>query len=58
MPVVAAAEQAVQLLEGIRGNEVDFAALIELVASGAGLELESEDAELDDGLSPLAPVSG
>ena len=58
MPVVAAAEQAVQLLEGIKGNEVDFAALIELVASGAGLELESEGAELDDGLSPLASVSG
>jgi len=58
MPVVAAAEQAVQQLEGIKGNEVDFAALIELVAAGAGLELESEDAELDDGLSPLASVSG
>jgi 3-hydroxyisobutyrate dehydrogenase-like beta-hydroxyacid dehydrogenase len=57
MPVVAAAEQAVQLLEGIKGNEVDFAALIELVASGAGLELESENAEIDDGLSPLASVS-
>ena len=58
MPVVAAAEQAVQLLEGIKGNEVDFAALIELVASGAGLELESEDAEIDDGLAPLESVSG
>lgn len=57
MPVVAAAEQAVQLLEGMRGNEVDFAALIELVASGAGLELEPENVEIDDGLAPLESVS-
>jgi 3-hydroxyisobutyrate dehydrogenase-like beta-hydroxyacid dehydrogenase len=58
MPVVAAAQQAVQLLEGVRGNNVDFAALIELVAAGAGLELVSEEAEIDDGLSPLESVSG
>ena len=58
MPVVAAAEQVVQLLEGIKGNEVDFAALIELVAEGAGLELVSEEAEIDDGLSPLQSVTG
>jgi 3-hydroxyisobutyrate dehydrogenase-like beta-hydroxyacid dehydrogenase len=58
MPVVAAAEQVVQLLEGIQGNEVDFAALIELVAAGSGLELVSEEAEIDDGLSPLQSVSG
>lgn len=58
MPVVAAAEQVVQLLEGVKGNEVDFAALIELVAAGAGLELVSEEAEIDDGLSPLQSVSG
>jgi 3-hydroxyisobutyrate dehydrogenase len=58
MPVVAAAEQAVQMLEGIKGNEVDFAALIELVAEGAGLELISEDVELDDGLAPLESVAG
>ena len=58
MPVAAAAEQAMQLLEGIKGNEVDFAALVELVADGAGLELVSEDAEIDDGLSPLESVTG
>ena len=57
MPVVAAAEQAVQLLEGIKGNEVDFAALIELVAQGAGLELVPEEVEIDDGLAPLESVS-
>jgi len=58
MPVVAAAEQTVQLLEGIKGNEVDFAALVALVADGAGLELISEDVEIDDGLSPLESVAG
>jgi 3-hydroxyisobutyrate dehydrogenase len=58
MPVVAAAEQVVQMLEGIKGNEVDFAALIELVAEGAGLELISEDVEIDDGLAPLESVAG
>ena len=57
MPVVAAAEQTVQLLEGIRGDEVDFAALITLIAEGAGLELVSEQAEIDDGLSPLESVA-
>lgn len=53
MPVAAAAEQQVQLLEGIRGNEVDFAALVELVAQSAGIELVSEEADIDDGLAPL-----
>jgi 3-hydroxyisobutyrate dehydrogenase-like beta-hydroxyacid dehydrogenase len=58
MPVVAAAQQVVQLLEGIKGNEVDFAALVELVADGAGLELLPENIDVDDGLSPLEPVAG
>lgn len=58
MPVAAAAEQAVQLLEGIKGNEFDFAALIELVAKGAGLQLLPENVEIDDGLSPLQSVAG
>jgi 3-hydroxyisobutyrate dehydrogenase len=58
MPVVAAAEQAVQMLEGIKGNEVDFAALIELMAQSAGLELVPENVEVDDGLSPLESVAG
>lgn len=58
MPVVAAAEQAVQLLEGMKGNDVDFAALIELVAAGAGVELVPADVEIDDGLAPLESVVG
>lgn len=55
MPLAAATEQIVQGLAGIRGNEVDFAALLELSAQAAGLLLQAEDVEVDDGLSPLAP---
>ena len=57
MPVAAAAEQATQLLDSIKGDEVDFAALIELVADSAGLELIPENVEIDDGLSPLESVA-
>lgn len=53
MPLAAATEQIVQGLEGTKGNEVDFAALIELCAEASGLQLEPEDVEIDDGLSPL-----
>jgi len=51
MPVVAAANQAVQALIGSGYEEVDFAALIELQASLSALELVSEDAPVSDGLS-------
>ncbi len=53
MPVAAATEQIVQEMVGISGNEVDFAALIELTARASGLELIAEDVKVDDGLSPL-----
>jgi hypothetical protein len=53
MPLAATAEQIVQSLLSIRGNEVDFAALLELEARAAGIELEPENAEVDDGLSPV-----
>ena len=55
MPLAAATEQIVQGLAGVMGNEVDFAALIQLSAQASGLHLESENVEVDDGLSPLAP---
>lgn len=55
MPLSAATEQIVQGLAGMKGNEVDFAALIELSAQAAGLDLQPEDVEVDDGLSPLSP---
>jgi 3-hydroxyisobutyrate dehydrogenase len=54
MPLAAATEQIVQGLVGVKGNGVDFAALLELVAEASGLELVPEDVEVDDGLSPLA----
>jgi 3-hydroxyisobutyrate dehydrogenase len=53
MPLSATTEQIVQALEATRGNEVDFAALLSLVAEGAGLELVAEDVPVDDGLSTV-----
>jgi 3-hydroxyisobutyrate dehydrogenase len=55
MPLAAATEQIVQGMAGTIGNDVDFAALIELAARASGLELEPENVDIDDGLSPLAP---
>jgi 3-hydroxyisobutyrate dehydrogenase-like beta-hydroxyacid dehydrogenase len=57
MPLAAAAEQIIQSLSGMKGNDVDFAALIELTAQASGLTLEPEDVEVDDGLSPLPASS-
>jgi 3-hydroxyisobutyrate dehydrogenase-like beta-hydroxyacid dehydrogenase len=59
MPLAAATEQIVQSLESISGNDVDFAALLELTAKGSGLELEPEDVDVDDGLgSPDGGANG
>jgi 3-hydroxyisobutyrate dehydrogenase len=58
MPLAAATEQIVQGLAGVMGNEVDFAALIELSARASGLELAPENVEVDDGLSPLQSSNG
>jgi 3-hydroxyisobutyrate dehydrogenase len=58
MPLAAATEQIVQGLAGLKGNEVDFAALIELAAEASGLRLTPEDVEVDDGLSPLSATNG
>ncbi|MGZ4187625.1 MAG: NAD(P)-dependent oxidoreductase [Solirubrobacteraceae bacterium] len=59
MPLAAATEQIVQSLESISGNDVDFAALLELTAKGSGLELEPERVEIDDGLgTPDAGANG
>ncbi len=55
MPLAAVTEQLVQSLYGMKGNEVDFAALVELTAEASGLALEAEDVPVDDGLSPLPP---
>ena len=55
MPLAAVTEQLVQSLYGTMGNDVDFAALVEVTARASGLELEPEDVPVDDGLSPLPP---
>ncbi len=54
MPLAAATEQIVQGLLGVCGDEVDFAALVQLTARASGLELVPEDVEVDSGLTPLA----
>jgi 3-hydroxyisobutyrate dehydrogenase len=56
MPLAAATEQIVQGLAGLKGNEVDFAALIEVCAEASGLRLEPENVEVDDGLAPPGPA--
>jgi hypothetical protein len=55
MPLAAAAEQIVQGMVALCGNDVDFAALLELEARASGLELEPENVEVDDGLTPVEP---
>ena len=56
MPVAAAAAQAVQALFGHGYGDLDFAALLDQTAKASGLELQPEDVEVDDGLTPLDPV--
>jgi 3-hydroxyisobutyrate dehydrogenase-like beta-hydroxyacid dehydrogenase len=56
MPVAAAAQQAVQALIGSGHTDEDFAALLEEQARASGLELVSEDADVDDGLSVPEPA--
>ncbi len=51
MPVAAAAAAAVQAAVSTGRVDEDFAILLELQARSSGLELEPEDAEVDDGLS-------
>ena len=55
LPLAAATEQIVQGLVALSGNDVDFAALLELTAKASGLELEPENVEVDDGLTPVDP---
>jgi len=53
MPLAAATEQIVQGLQAVMGDEVDFAALLEMTARASSLELEPENVYVDDGLTPL-----
>jgi 3-hydroxyisobutyrate dehydrogenase len=52
MPVAALVHQIVQSLVGRGYGQQDFAALIELQAQAAGLDLISENATVADGLEP------
>jgi 3-hydroxyisobutyrate dehydrogenase len=57
MPLAATTEQIIQGLVGVTGNDVDFAALLELVANASGLALEPENVDVDDGLSPNGDIA-
>ncbi|MGH3100507.1 MAG: hypothetical protein ACRDPU_05925, partial [Thermoleophilia bacterium] len=61
MPVAAAAAELVRAMHGSGYENVDFAALLEIEARNSGLELQSEDVDVGDGLEPAesdgAPVS-
>ncbi|MDQ3343257.1 MAG: NAD(P)-dependent oxidoreductase [Actinomycetota bacterium] len=52
LPVAAMTHQLVLHLIGNGRGDVDFAALLELEAQGAGLELRSENREVSTGLEP------
>jgi len=52
MPVAALVHQIIQSLIGHGHAEQDFAALIQLAAESAGVELTSENADISDGLGP------
>jgi 3-hydroxyisobutyrate dehydrogenase-like beta-hydroxyacid dehydrogenase len=56
MPVAVAAQQTVQALIGSGHTDEDFAALLEEQARASGLDLVSEDADVDDGLSVREPA--
>ncbi len=57
MPVAALVHQLVAAGIGEGLGDSDFAALFELEARAAGLELKSEDAVVPDGLEVAAPVA-
>src|SRR5215468_8002305 len=52
LPVASLVHQIVQAMIGHGYGDQDFAALIELEARSAGLRLESENADVSDGLGP------
>jgi 3-hydroxyisobutyrate dehydrogenase len=56
MPVAVAAQQTVQALIGSGHTEEDFAALLEQQARASGLDLVSENADIDEGLEVREPA--
>src|SRR5262249_60503251 len=55
MPLAAVTEQIVQGMVALSGNDVDFAALLELEAGAPGAGLLSQGSEGDHGLRPAQP---
>lgn len=58
MPVASMVHQLVQSLVGHGYADQDFAALLQLQAQSAGLELASEQADISDGLEPPDDTPG
>ncbi len=58
MPVAALVHELVQSLIGRGFGDSDFAALLRLEAEAAGLTLESEHADVSDGLDPDETTAG
>jgi 3-hydroxyisobutyrate dehydrogenase len=58
LPVASLVHQIVQGLVGRGYGEQDFAALLELEAQAAGLDLVSEDSDVSDGLEPADGTAG
>jgi 3-hydroxyisobutyrate dehydrogenase-like beta-hydroxyacid dehydrogenase len=58
LPVASLVHQIVQSLVGRGYGEQDFAALLELEAQAAGLELVSENSDVSDGLERAAGSAG
>jgi 3-hydroxyisobutyrate dehydrogenase len=58
LPVAGLVHQIVQSLVGHGYGELDFAALLELQAQAAGVDLVSEEADVSDGLEPSAGAGG
>ena len=56
MPVAAAAQQTVQALIGSGHTDEDFAALLAMQARLSGLDLISENADIDEGLEVREPA--
>src|SRR3954453_9742298 len=56
MPIAAATQEIVRAMIGQGYVDVDFAALLEVEARGAGYEITAEDVEGRDGLEPLDAV--
>lgn len=57
MPVAATTQEIVQQMIGHGYTDVDFAALLTLQARTSGYDIESEDADVTDGLEPSEPVA-